>query len=370
MDTTTQLEIASQAYWDKRNAANPQDIWSSTSPYLHALFGRKSLKAGLVKESELVPGGSAIREYFETGPTNCGPFGPKSEFATEEVTIVDSASFDWGGANASYSIGLAEKRANFGAGKIVDLGLRKIENGRKSIQHAMAIMVYLSRANCQAYVAANWTNQDTDLSAAFDGAQAMFGINTGSAHPHAALANTVTYGGVSESVVSTWKPNFDIEAHKISDDFLMTAEAAANPSGDPDETPDYYFMDTVLLRSMRSQLFNLMRLPPPQNEYMAKVGYKTVVWNGAALVYDPYIVKALTTSAGSAAYAKMFLFGINSRFLSLRTHPEFAFKRIPWEHKAMSGGNKEVGGIIYQGAITTRHRTAAGCCYSNVSPAD
>jgi len=76
MDTTTQLEIASQAYWDKRNAANPQDIWSSTSPYLHALFGRKSLKAGLVKESELVPGGSAIREYFEAGPTNCGPFGP------------------------------------------------------------------------------------------------------------------------------------------------------------------------------------------------------------------------------------------------------------------------------------------------------
>lgn len=364
-----QIEAACNFWWDK--TAGVQDNWSCVSPMLRALMGRFDLKRGVIQPGDMVAGGKFVREFFEYGPGPGGPFGPKSEFNTSNIDTFNGADFVKGGANASCTIGLDEKIANATDDAYVKLHVQKLDNARKTIQHVMAHLVYLCRASAQTFTIANWPGQDTDLGAPFDGLQALFGINWDYAFPQTAEATSLKYGEIDEASVPVWKPNYTTAASagatvEISDALLMTMQGEANPSGDPDEELDYFFMDRVLVNSMRSQVFNLMRLPPPDSSYMAKVGFKSIIWNGIPLVYDPYIAKALYSSVCTVAQAKTYLFGINTKHIRLRSFKDYAFKLMPWEHKAQSGGNNETAGIIYQGVISCNNRTGAGSCYNNV----
>ena len=362
-----QIEAACNFWYDK--SAGLADNWSCVSPFLRALMGRFDLKRGVIQPGDMVAGGKFVREFFEYDYGNGGGFGPKSEFVQSNKDTFNGADFVKGGANASCTIGLDEKIANATDDRYIQLHVQKLDNTRKTIQHIMAHLVYLNRTNAQLFSIANWPGQDTDLGAFFDGAQSLFNINARTAFPHALAATSVKYGEIAESEIGAWKPNFTANANtvEISDALLMTMQGEANPSGSPDEELDYFFMDRVLVNSMRAQVFNLMRLPPPNNEYMAKVGFKSIVWNGIPLVYDPYIAKALYDATYcTVAQAKTYVFGINTKHVRLRTFKDYAFKLMPWEHKQGTGGNNETSGIIYQGVITCNNRTAAGVCHNNI----
>lgn len=380
--TNTQLQEATNVWWEDKNKV--ENIWATYSPMLWALLGDKPFVEGIVQPGELVNGGNKVRSFFEYGPTNRGGWGPNSEFNTTAVDIINGADFDWGGANASCTIGFAEKRANTGTSQLIPLAIKKLENCRLSIQDALSIILYRNRTNARLYSIENWSGQDTHTEAFLDGLEALVGLDTTTVHPFTNYATTTKFGDVAENDISAWKAQFDggtgsktttvgITEVEINNEFLQKARDVSWATSRLVDCPNYFFMDSVLLNSYSNQLMNLLRMQPATSDYMAKVGFRSVMWEGIPLVYDPYIVKAFTmTTTGAvctAANAKKIFWGINTNYLKLKTHGDYAFTKPVWEHKAKSGGNDETAGIIWQGVLTTSHRAAAASLFTNVIPA-
>ena len=382
--TLTQLNTATDVWWNK--TGKTQDIYFQGSPMLWALFGKGKFQEGLVEPGEMVNGGTAIREFVEYNESHGGGWGPLSSVNKSATDIITNVDFQRGGAYAAATIGLTEKLANTGDAARIKLALKKLENCRKTVQRKLAILAYLSRTNAVNYASVNWPGENLDESSFLDGLQSLFGYNnTAGVWPHTAMANTVAFGGLAEVNAASWRNNFrndqgiglaagiNYTEVEFNNSFLQAMRDQASPSALPEDSPDYAFCDSVLCNSLSNQMMSILRLTPPSSDYMARVGFRSVIWEGIPIVFDPFIKIALTATLPAsypmtAANAVKSFFMTNSRYLKLRTCADYAFTKPVWEQEMQSGGNNEVANIRWIGAMTCTHR-ATQTYHNNVIPA-
>lgn len=313
----TQLQAVTDDYIEK----TPTDIYYEDCVLLYYLMNGTKFQEGLITTGEIVDGGDNIRVFLEYDKSHSSSYGNTTKINKSKKDIIQAARFRWAGAIGSNSVDLKEQRANTGKAQIVDLAYAKIQSIQKSIRDEMGAMVYASAAD-----------EDSIL-----GLGNLF--NT---------TSSTTYGTIAEDDIAMWKANVLTTAGPVSYKVMQSIKRGASVGQNVNKKPNLYITTENLKDAFELTLQAQVR---HRYEKLIQAGFDNIIFSNAPMVADE------KQSAG-------IIDGLNTRFLKLKTHKEYAFTRPIWIPDPDQPDAKTAN-TRWSGQLVCKHRDAH-CRHTNL----
>jgi len=267
----------------------PHDIYFSDNVLLWKLMGKGGFEANMVEPGETVDGGEYIRVILEYAAAHTGSYGAETTIAQSRKDIFNAARFRWSGYYASNAIDLNDRIKNSGESAFIDLITGKLANIRKSIRDKMGTDAYASAADSFSML----------------GLGNMFSTST-----------STTYGGIAEDDMSMWKANSAGTSGSINFAIMQLIRRTAQNGQNASDKPDLYIMTQLLLDAFENTLQVQARY---SDKEMVDAGFANILFGGAPCVAD---------DKQTTGYCD----GLNTRYLKVKTHKDFAFTMPKWEY--------------------------------------
>jgi len=292
MSLINQLNATTDYFWLN---TEPEDILNKASALLWKLMGNARVNDNWeIKPHELVEGGLMVKVPLKYANSNHGSYGATTVINQSKVDIIDAARFRWAGAYGSNTLNLDDKTQNSGAEAIIDLTKQYMQSIIESARIDMAAQVIAAAADGYS----------------INGLGDLFNTSTSTA-----------YGSITEESMADWKANVIATAKSISFEVLQEVFRAPN-MGDVDEKlPNFIVTTTVLKDGYERSLHPQQRYT---NTDMVAAGWQNITHKGAPIVADGGV------STG-------YLYALNLRYLSLRSHKDYNFTTPVWVSKAVLG---------------------------------
>jgi hypothetical protein len=318
--TLSEVQAATEDYWVNGGAAT--DIYFDSTVLLFHIMGKQPFSETLVQPKDMVDGGEKIRCVLEYTKGNTGVYGNTSVISKVKVDIINAARFDWAGYYASNTIDLNDRTQNTGDAAMCDLVEKKLSNMQKTIRDTLGLAIYQTAA-------ANVTS--------FGGVAGdqIVGLN-GVTNQTTATA----YGGIAEDDMATWSGSRYTTAAEISYRTMQKIRQSGQVGQRSIDIPDLYMTTTALKDSFANTLQSQQRF---KDDKLARAGFMNILFDEVPVVADDKV----PTST--------YVYGVNTRFINLQTHPSFAFTKPVWEHEVESP-DAWTANIRWRGQLTTNYR--------------
>lgn len=284
--TLTELQATTDDYVEK----TPIDIYFTENVLLYILMGKGMMAENLVgpDSGETVDGGKKIKVILEYDESHSGTYGNTTKIPLSKKEIYNAALFRWAGYHAANSIDLDDKVQNSGDAAIVKLVYGKLENIKKTLRKKMGEAVY---------------------AAATDG-NALLGLGD--------LFNTVTsqeYGSIAEDNMADWKANVITAETVMSFAAMQLLRRTAKVGQNRRNKPDIYVTTDVLKDAFEATLQQQARY---SDHKLAEAGFDNILFSGVPVTADDN-------------QAENTIDGLNTRFLSMKTHKDYQFTKPVWQ---------------------------------------
>jgi len=316
----TQIQAATNDWFDNQ----PSDIYFKTNVLLWKLMGGGGMEANMVTASDTVDGGQKLRVFLEYGESHGGEYGEATVIDFSLKEIMSAARFDWCGYHASNGISLKERTENTGAPAMVKLLDAKLKNIIKTIRNKMGTGIYAAKGSGYG----------------FSGLADVFNTTTSTA-----------YGSIAEADMASWKANLITTSEAISYKVVQTIVRTAKIDSNSEGKPNLAITTDTLLDGYKRTLQVQQRF---QNTDMAKAGFNNIMHD------------AQLTIAEDTHQTAGYFDALNTRFLKIKTHPDFAFTKPMWEIIDRKQPDQLGAQTRWQGALLNYHR-AAHCRHTNLS---
>jgi hypothetical protein len=320
--TESEIQAATIDYWVKGGEST--DNYFDSTVLLFHIMGKQPFSETLVQPKDMVDGGEKIKCVLEYTKGNTGVYGNTSVISKTKVDIINAARFDWAGYWASNSIDLNDRTQNTGDAQMVDLVEKKLSNMQKTIRDTLGLAIYQTAA-------ANATS--------FGGVAGDQIVGLNSITDTTAGTN---YGGVSATNMSVWAGQQYTTAADISYRTMQRIRQTGQVGQRTIDIPDLYMTTTALKDSFANTLQSQQRF---KSEKLVRAGFSNILFDEVPVVADDKV----PTST--------YVYGVNTRFINLWTHPNFAFTMPVWEHEVESP-DALVANIRWRGALTTNYRAS------------
>lgn len=309
----TQLNAVTNDYWENRVT----DIYFRENIMLYRLMGNGQNELNMITGSDMVDGGTKIREFLEYGKANQTTYGNTTVLTATKQDIVNAARFDWSGYAAFNTIDLDEQTQNAGKAAMVDLAYTKLQNIEKSIRDYMGEGVYVDRAS------------STDTYG-FDGLPDLFNVTT-----------TTPYGTIQEADMADWGAKVDATAEAISYAVMQRLFRIASVGQSSEAKPNQIITTQLLKDAYTRTLQTQQRF---QDVKMAEAGFQNILHDGVPMVYDD------NQAAG-------VIDCLNMRYLKIKTHPKYNFTKPMWEADHLTP-DLLTANVRWRGALVCSNRKA------------
>ena len=313
----TELQAVTDDYFEKTTT----DIYFESSPLLWMLMsGAKGATGNMIDNfvtpGELVDGGHKIRVFLEYNEAHSGTYGATTTIPLSKVDILNAAKFRWGGAYASNSIDLDDQAQNSGRAQLVDIAYAKIQNMQKTIRKTMGASIFSTAAD------------------SFD----IIGL--------ADLFSTVTataYGEIAEDDMAVWKANSRASGSTMGMGVLQQLRRDAKIHDGVGGIPNLYITTDVIRDKFESGLQTQARY---RDVNMVNAGFMNIGFDGVPVVTDGNV------TSGS-------LIALNTNFLSIKTHKDYAFTKPVWTAENPSSKPDNLSAQMrWMGQLVTSNRKA------------
>lgn len=335
-DDLTQLQAATDYYYQ---SVDPVPQIYGDCVLLWKLWGSgktstDKFEQTIVQPQDFAESGEKIKQSLLYGKANRGGYGDATVIPSTGQDVVQAALFDWGAYFTSDSLTFKDKVKNApgAAATRVDLAKTKVDNLMLSIQDMMGYGIYLSRST-MASTSPYSTHCDTATYYPY-GLDDLFNSTSSTA-----------FGGLTEDTYSWWAPNNETNSDTnwaFTLTALQTMKRSAACGSSRKQRPDIYIADESLVDGFSNQLQAQQRFSDQQ---MADAGFENVKFQGYTVTFDDKIPNATTCYA------------VNTNYLFLKTHPEYAFTKPVWEHP-YNQPDATVVNIRWAGQLTTSRRNA------------
>ena len=313
----TELQAVTDDYFEKTTT----DIYFESSPLLWMLMsGAKGATGNMIDNfvtpGELVDGGQKIRVFLEYNEAHSGTYGATTTIPLSKVDILNAAKFRWGGAYASNSIDLDDQAQNAGRAQLVDIAYAKIQNMQKTIRKTMGASIFSTAAD------------------SFD----IIGL--------ADLFSTVTataYGEIAEDDMAVWKANSRASGSTMGMGVLQQLRRDAKIHDGVGGIPNLYITTDVIKDKFEASLQTQARY---RDVNMVNAGFMNIGFDGVPVVTDGNV------TSGS-------LIALNTNFLSIKTHKDYAFTKPVWTAENPSSKPDNLSAQMrWMGQLVTSNRKA------------
>ncbi len=317
--TLTEVQAITNDYVLKKKA---EDIVFQDSVLLYMLMNDGKFQDNLVTAGELVDGGERIRVILEYAKSNGGTYGNTTKIPQAKVDILNAARFRWAGAFGSNAIDLDDRRQNSGDAAIVDLVHAKVNSIRKTIRDTLGDQVYAQAVNGDALL----------------GLGDLFETTT-----------STPYGEIATDDMADWKANVITTSEDMSFKVMQAIRRTAKVGQNKSDKPNLYITTDLMKDAYERTLTPAVRY---QDTKLANAGFDNVLFGGVPVVADD------KQSAG-------ILDALNTNYLNLKTHKDFAFTDIEWEGSRVQP-DPWVANQRWSGQLVTSHRKAH-CRHTNLT---
>jgi hypothetical protein len=316
----TELQAITDDYVEK----TPIDILFTENVLLFVLMGKGMMAENLLgpDSGELVDGGKMIKVILEYDEAHSGSYGNTTKIPLSKKEIYNAALYRWAGYHAANSIDLDDKVQNSGDAAIVNLTYGKLENIRKTIRKKMGAEIYAAAANGDSFL----------------GLGNMFNT-TGS----------IAYGQIKEDDMPEWKAVANTNAKTMSFALMQEIRRAAKVGQNRRNKPDIYVTTDVLKDAFENSLQNQARY---SDHKLAQAGFDNILFSGVPMVPDDN-------------QQANYIDGLNTRFLSIKTHKDYQFTRPVWR-SPIDQPDVAVADTRWIGQLVCRNRKAHAR-YTNVT---
>ncbi len=299
MGLLNQLNATTEDYWLN---TQPEDILNTASALLWKLMGNARVNDNWeIKPHETVDGGSMVKVPLKYANSHHGSYGADTVINQSKVDIIDAARFRWAGAYGSNTLNLDDQIKNSGNEAVIALTKQYMDSIKESARIDMATQIIGPAADTKSIL----------------GLCDLFNVSSAGV----AGATSVEYGSISESVMANWKPNVITTAATIG--FEVMQKIFRTPAmGDVESKLPNFCCTTSLLKDGYERSLH------PQQRYtntdMVAAGWQNITHKGAPIVADAGV------TAG-------WMFALNLRYLSLRSHKDYNFTTPKWVTKEVLG---------------------------------
>jgi hypothetical protein len=299
MGLINQLNATTEVYWLN---TQPEDILNTASALLWKLMGNAKVSDNWeIKPHEVIDGGSMVKVPLKYANSNSGSYGANTVINQAKVNLLDAARFRWAGLYGSNTLNLDDLVKNTGEAAIISLTNQYMESIKESARVNMASQIIAPAADASS----------------INGLCDLFNISTAGVEG----ATSVEYGSIAESTMANWKSNVLTAAAPICFETMQAIFREPN-MGDVDEKLPNFVVTTPTLKDGYERSLH------PQQRYedttMVSAGWRNIWHKGAPIVSDGGV------PAG-------WLFALNLRFLSLRSHKDYNFTKPVWVNKEVLG---------------------------------
>lgn len=347
----TQMQAATDDYVVRMGGAKfAHDIVHRGSPGLFVLWKGKKFKEGILKPSDMTADGYRIRVPLLYAKGNRGGLGNDTELSVAYKNKFNVARFRQGGAYASDILTFNERRMNMGEKAIIKLGLAKIETIWGDLADTIALNLFFTAAEMAAYANANFNTGTYVAEDFFEGmgmnssAGGMFDDTTSNEYGEVQESDMPEWEGNAVTATGTYYANF-----AGFEDVLEQGRVGDTMAGVPDVFLTTYDMVKAYKKSLSpQQQFGDVK------EY-TNVGFKAIMHDGEVPVLADSRVK-IYQDYKSASYD--YVYGLNTKWLALKTHPEFAMTTPKWTPVSAQRKLTLLADSEYSGAFVCGHRKA------------
>lgn len=314
----TELQAVTDDYFEKTTT----DIYFESSVLLWMLMSGAKGSTGnmidnFVTPGELVDGGEKIRVFVEYDEAHSGTYGATTTIPVSKKNILNAARFRWAGAYASNSIDLSDQTQNAGSAQLVDIAFAKLQNMQKTIRKTMGASIFTTAADSNDII----------------GLADLFNTTTSTA-----------YGEIAQDDMSVWKANSTASGNTMG---LSALQALRRTAKINDATmggvPNLYVTTDALKDKFENTLQTQARY---RDVDLVNAGFNNILFDGASVVTDANITSG-------------YVMALNTRFLMLKTHREYAFTKPVWTaENPVSRPDNLAAQIRWQGQLITNNRKA------------
>jgi hypothetical protein len=333
--TLNEIQAVSDKFIVDRGKA--ADIYAVDFAGLWFMFGYGQWQEGICKPRDMAPGGEYMHGIVEYARANSGAYGEDRGINIARKRIFDAYRYDWGGISASHMIGLKDQTQNFADQKFVDMVQGKVSSIQKTACLQLAIHCY----------------DGTGTNDQIDGLGLLFDT--------AAAGTSTKYGNIAEADVSKWAAKFNEggASSTMSYEFLQLLVRDAAVGSSVKDRPTVILTCTALKDAFDLSEHTRVR---HKSQKLLDVGFDHILFNGIPIVVD----RVMEFDANSGSGYTDRVYALNTRYLTIMTHPKFAFTKPEWRMHDSQYPDAFVGDSRWQGNIVCKHR-AAHSLYNGVS---
>lgn len=284
----TELQAVSDDYFEKTT----NDIYFESNVLLWMLMsGAKgattSMADNYVTPGEIVDGGEMIRVFLEYDEAHSGTYGASTTIPLSKKDILNAARFRWAGQYASNSIDLDDNVQNAGSAQLVDIAYAKIQNMQKTIRKTMGASIFTTAADA---------NDIIGLADLFSG------------------TTSTAYGTIKEDDMAVWKANTRASGNTMGMSVLQQLRRDAKINAGMGGVPNLYITTDTIKDKFENTLQTQARY---RDTDLVNAGFNNILFDGAAVATDDNVTAN-------------YVMALNTKFLAIKTHREYAFTKPVW----------------------------------------